>query len=153
LRTARRHDIRGAWGDAGQKRATPPVERDATNAPSTAAAAIGAAKRSERGRGASLAGCATASPDAPCAVSADDAVIRSPAPARAQWSATPSLRLSFGDQRSRSLLSHQRTRSLLSLTWLSGGDSLAAEGATLFSAFLPRSALLLAFSSMFGSTR
>ena len=35
----------------GQKRATPPVERDPTNAPSTAAAATGAARRSERGRG------------------------------------------------------------------------------------------------------
>src|SRR4029077_14903189 len=34
----------------GQKRATPPVERDPTNAPSTAATATGAARRSERGR-------------------------------------------------------------------------------------------------------
>ena len=125
---------------SGQKRATPPVERDPTNAPSTAAAATGAARRSERGRGASLAGRATASPDAPCAVSADDAVIRSSATARAQSSATASPRLSFGDQRSRGLLSHQRTRSLLSLAWLSGANSPAAQGTT-----------FLTFSSLFGS--
>jgi hypothetical protein len=109
----------------GQKRATPPVERDPTNAPSKAAAATGPARRSERGRGASLAGRATASPDVPCAVSADDAVIRSPATARAQSSATPSPRLSFGDQRSRSLLSHHPQ---LAVARLAFGCRLAGGG-------------------------
>jgi hypothetical protein len=128
----------------GQKRATPPAERDPTNAPSTAAAATGTARRSDRGSVASLAGCATASPDASCAVSADDAVIRSPVPARAQSSAIPWLRSSFGDQRSRSLLSHR-----LAFGWrLAGGG-----GGDYILGVFARSGLLLTFSSMFGSPR
>jgi hypothetical protein len=65
----------------GQKRATPTVERDPTKAPSMAAVATGAARRSERRSVASFTGCATASSDAFCAESADDAAIPS-APAR-----------------------------------------------------------------------
>ena len=93
----------------GQKRATPTMERDPTNAPSMAAVATGAPRRSERSRVASFAGCATASPDASlCGVRGRCsypfahrcAHNRPQLPRRDPASAT---------NRSRSLLSHQTT--------------------------------------------